>query len=237
MRLRVWTALVATCWGTGCSGESRRELPEKTPDASLPTTCRALQGLPSTVLVDDFEDGDELLHPAEGLRGLWYVENDGTGEQEPPAGPRAPGSLVVAPGAPSSDRHALHTRARGFQSWGAFVGVRLNAARAGACTVDVSASQGLSFVARGTGDLRVNLGAPGTTPVTDGGECAAEACSDFGAVVTLGKDFRSYEVRFDELVQPDWAEPSAWEPERVVRVSFWAEQRDLDLWLDDVRFF
>jgi hypothetical protein len=237
MRFRVWTAVLFAGCAAGCGGAARNESPGLSAEPTLPASCSALEDLPAAFPVDDFEDGDELLDPEAGLRGLWYVENDGTGEQEPPSGEREPRSLLATPGAPGSDRHALHTQGQGFRSWGAFVGVRLNAAQRGACTVDAAASSGLSFAARGSGAVRVNFGTPGTTPSTDGGECDADACSDFGAVVSLGDSFRPYELRFDELLQPPWAAPGEWEPARLVRLSFWAEEGDLDLWLDEVRFF
>jgi hypothetical protein len=204
---------------------------------SLPAQCRALRDLPGALLVDDFEDGDALLETKGGLHGLWYVENDRTGEQSPPAGEQTGGALLAAPGAPTSAGHALHTTASGFRSWGAFVGVRLNATASRACTVDVSASRGLAFTARGQNGVRVNFASPVTTPVGDGGECDAAACSDYGAVIDLGDDWRRFELNFDELRQPDWAAAAEWQPERLVRLSFWAEQSGFQLWLDEVRFF
>jgi hypothetical protein len=236
MRSKLWTALVPAACVAACA-ETQVESPRAAGEQRLPVDCDALQGLPSAVLVDDFEDGDELLDPAAGLRGLWYVENDGTGTQSPPAGERPQGSLLAEPGAPGSSRHALRSTARGFRDWGAFVGVRLNAARTMTCTVDASASSGLSFLARGNGGVRVNFGTPRTTPLADNGECDSENCSDFGAAVALEDTFRAYELRFDELQQPDWATKAEWEPTRLVRLSFWAEQSSFDLWLDELRLF
>jgi hypothetical protein len=85
--------------------------------------------------------------------------------------------------------------------------------------------------------VRVNFASPATTPVGDGGECDADACSDYGAVITLGSDWQRFELSFDELQQPEWAAPAEWQPERLVRLSFWAEQSDFQLWLDEVSFF
>ncbi|RYZ08697.1 MAG: hypothetical protein EOO73_07545 [Myxococcales bacterium] len=237
MRSRVWTAAAAAACAVACGGNAHGSSTESSDEPSLPAACSALFGLPPSLLVDDFEDGDELLDASVGLHGLWYVENDGTGRQSPPAGERAPRSLVAEPGAPNSDARALHTEASGFRGWGAFVGVRLNAAVRATCTVDASASRGLSLWARGKGRVRVNFATPRTTPSGDGGDCSAPACSDFGAVVTLQDDWTRHELLFEELEQPDWADAADWEPTRLVRLSFWAEQGDLSLWLDDLRFF
>lgn len=227
---------MGAAWLLACGGEKTAS-PDARDEPSLPTECRALHGLPAALLVDDFEDGDEFLNRGTGMSGSWYVENDGTGHQSPAPGSGEFGALLAEPGAPNNAAHALHTTASGFEDWGAFVGVRLNAAQRVACTVDLSASVGLAFQARGSGDVRVNLGTPLTTPVADGGECAAAACSDFGGSVTLRSEWRDYELRFDELAQPSWATTADWDPRRVVRLSFWAEQSDLDLWLDELRFF
>lgn len=236
MRCTHGTALLGAVCLLACGGEKAKSPPARD-EPNVPVECRALQGLPAVFLVDDFEDGDVLLDRSAGLLGSWYVENDGTGRQSPAPGDGALDSLLAEPGAPNSQAHALHTSVSGFEDWGAFVGVRLNAGQRGTCTVDLAASVGLSFQARGSGDVRVNFGTPRTTPVSDGGECGADACSDFGAIVTLRSEWRGYELRFDELTQPPWAAMADWDPERAVRLSFWAEQSDLDLWLDELRFF
>lgn len=231
--MRWWMALAFVSLGCGGEDETRTE---GTGTPALPADCEPLSGLPRTLLVDDFEDGDGRLDARAGLSGFWYVENDGTGTQQPSAEERAPEALLAEPGAPDSTAHSLHTSGRGFTRWGAFVGVRLNAAQSRSCTADVSASRGLAFTARGQGGLRVNFASPTTTPVGDGGECGGQRCSDFGATVMLTNQWSPFEVSFEELEQPDWAEPAEWQPQRLVRLSFWAEQSDFELWLDEVRF-
>jgi hypothetical protein len=204
----------------------------------LPVSCSPQVAPAREFTLDDFEDGDAELggHDA---HGFWYVNNDGTGTQEPSlreAG--ATPALVEPEGSPDSPDFTLFTRGEGFERWGAFVGARLNAARSRACTYDVSGSSGLRLNARGSGKLRVNLGTVETTPVVDGGSCTAEQCSDYGVVVELGDDWQRIEVPFEELTQPGWATPAAWKPEELLRLSFWTEQPEsFEVWIDDVGFF
>src|ERR1041384_5583211 len=96
---RVCTAMAGAC-ALACGGQQQDEAPGTSGEPSLPAECLALSGVPAALLVDDFEDGDERLAASDGLSGVWYVENDGTGTQVPPAGERAAGALLVAPGAP-----------------------------------------------------------------------------------------------------------------------------------------
>jgi hypothetical protein len=204
----------------------------------LPDHCEPATGPAGDLLIDDFEDGDELLDESANLHGLWYVENDGSGEQSPVAGSERPrGALIAMPGAPDSPRHALHTSGGGFQEWGAFVGVKLNASRFQPCPYDISRYAGVRLSLKGSGSVRVNLGTVITTPVGDHGECEGELCSDFGATLAVGPDWSRVDLRFDELSQPDWATPADLEPARALRLSFWAEQDEFDFWIDDVRFY
>lgn len=204
----------------------------------LPDSCAPAGSPARDLLVDDFEDGDELLDAAANLHGVWYVENDGSGEQSPPPGDaRPPGSLIEKPGAPRSPKHALHTSGRGFSGWGAFVAVKLNASRYAPCPYDLSRYRGVRLGLKGSGSVRLNLGSVNTTPVGDHGECETDTCSDYGATLALDDDWSERDLRFDELSQPDWATPAELDTARALRLSFWAEQEDFDFWIDDVRFY
>lgn len=219
-------ALLACCLASACGKKSGTS---SAPSEELPETCAPLVIRASTLTLDDFEDGNEQLGSSAGLHGAWYRENDGTGVQTD--------LLVDSPGARGSDAYALHTSGGGFRQWGAFVAVRLNEAKHAVCTVDVSALHGLALMARGQGGVRVNFGTPATTPRGDGGECDAEACSDYGRALVLTEDWQRFELDFDSLSQPDWAAGAEWEPQRLLRMSFWAEQGDFDIWLDDLSFY
>jgi hypothetical protein len=193
-------------------------------------------GSGSALTLDDFEDGDLALDQAKNLHGIWYVNNDGTGEQSPRPGAENEG-FVDADGSPESPAHALHTSGAGFTLWGAFAAARLNASRAHACTYDLSHYSGVHLSVKGEGSLRLNLGTSATTPVVDGGDCNADACSDFGKSLALTAEWQSLDVPFEELAQPDWASAASLELELALRISFWAERGDFDFWVDDLRFY
>jgi len=205
-------------------------------DDSLPRQCSPASPRASTLLLDDFEDGNLELDAAKNLHGVWYVNNDGTGEQAPAPGEEGDG-FVTGAGSPESPAHALHTSGIGFAGWGAFAAVHLNAARAHACTFDLSRYSGLHLSIKGDGSLRANLGTVATTPVVDGGNCNATACSDYGKSLQLASDWQSLDLPFDELMQPNWASPAPLDPSQALRISFWAERGDFDFWVDDLRLY
>ncbi len=245
MRYRLACLLVACAALPACGGSDKSDGArgsDQTPAAvetpGLPDACEPETSPAGGLLVDDFEDDDELLDRAANLHGSWYVENDATGEPPPPAGVERPaGPLLASPGAPGSPEHALHTSGGGFREWGAFVAVKLNASRFSPCTYDVSSYRGVKLSVKGSGSLRFNLGTVSTTPVDDYGECTTDTCSDYGRVLELDRDWQDVEVPFSGLTQPDWATPGALDLTRALRLSFWAEKEGFDFWLDDVRFY
>jgi hypothetical protein len=237
MRLSVCCILAGGLAVQACGGNSTNDSPAARAPVSLPERCEPELGPDGRLFVDGFEDDDELLDESANLHGVWYVENDGSGEQSPPAAARATGALLDSPGAPGSTAHALHTSGGGFERWGAFVGVKLNASRSAPCVYDLSAYSRLTLSAKGAGSVRVNIGTVSTTPVEDYGECDSDTCSDYGATLDLDGDWREAHIGLDRLTQPDWATPAAWEPARALRLSFfWAAHQDFDLWLDDLVF-
>jgi hypothetical protein len=189
------------------------------------------------LLIDDFEDADLLLAPSAHLQGVWYVHNDGTGTQSPPADDQeVAAQLIAGSGSEHSPAHALHTSGEGFHLWGAFAAARLNSGRNQVCSLDLAAYSRLKLSARGRGSVRFNLGTSATTPVEDGGTCHQEACSDFGASIELSEEWRDITLELASLTQPDWATPAELDPQHALRLSFWAEGSDFDFWIDDLRF-
>ena len=228
---------LAACGGGSDHDAKTGRKPDDMPAPELPETCQPATSPAGGLLIDDFEDNNELLDEVANLHGLWYVENDGTGEQSPPAGVRPLGSLIDEPGAPDSPKHALHTSGGGFQEWGAFVAVKLNASRFAPCRYDIERYAGVRLSLKGSGRVRLNLATVSTTPVGDHGECEGDTCSDYGATFELGDDWQQVDVSFEALTQPDWATPSVLDLSRALRLSFWAEQDDFDFWIDDVRLY
>lgn len=217
----------------GCSGREQRRAPPNDRDE---IACSPVSPPTGELLVDDFEDGDSTLASVGILQGTWYVNNDGTGMQTPDAHDAdGVASLVVVDDTDPST-WALHTAGAGFTRWGAFAAARLNGSGSDVCSVNLSRHRGLSLRVKGEGSLRVNLGTKATTPIVDGGDCATEACSDFGSSVQLSDGWREFVIPFADFTQPDWADVAVFEPATALRLSFWAERSNFDFWVDDVRF-
>jgi hypothetical protein len=87
----------------------------------------------STLLIDDFEDGDTI---AQAPLGWWYPINDGTGTQGFGIEPVSRGTASV---------YALRTHGSGFKNWGAAVGVDLTG---GSPSLNALGYKQLCFVAR-----------------------------------------------------------------------------------------
>lgn len=225
--------LAIACGSTAAKGAADSQ---NGPDTTGVTPCRAAVGPDATLTVDDFEDGDLQLDETNNLRGSWYVTNDGTGQQSPMPGAENEG-LVDGAGSPESPAHALHTSGSGFTRWGAFAAARLNASNGQACAYDLSRYAGLHLSIQGAGSLRVNLGTAATTPVVDGGDCNAEACSDYGKSLLLDAEWQSVDVPFEQLAQPDWANAAPLELAKALRISFWAEREDFEFGVDDLQFY
>jgi len=203
-----------------------------------PTTCTTEVGERGSMLIDDFEDGDSQLFQPSNRHGFWYSNNDGTGIQAPPADPSGMKPFrPSSPGSPSSPKYALRTVGWGFESWGAFVSTSLaTPALAALCPYDASAFSGIRLNAKGTGNLRVTVGTTLTTTPSNGGECGATVCSDYGKDVELSSDWTELKIPFDELSVPNWASPVPWDPRKIAYLSFWVASGDFDIWIDDVGF-
>jgi hypothetical protein len=199
--------------------------------------CRPVSPPDDELLIDDFEDGDAKLASVGILQGTWYVNNDGTGTQKPdPNDEDASSSLVTTDTDVEPPTRALHTSGAGFSLWGAFAAAHLNGTGSSACSVDLSGHRRLSLRVKGEGSLRVNLGTKATTPIVDGGNCATDACSDYGVSVQLSSEWRDVAVSFADLTQPDWADAAELAPAEALRLSFWSERSSFDFWVDDIRF-
>lgn len=218
---------------SACGGGSASDGP-----ASSPPPCVTEVGDRSSLMIDDFEDGDRQLLQSGNRHGSWYTSNDGSGIQAPAPDPAGDMPFVLStPGSPQSPEYALRTVGWGFTGWGALLSVNLNAPQKALCSYDVSALTGIRFQAKGTGKLRVTLGTRATTQVADGGDCTTDTCSDFGAAVVLSDDWAQVSVAFTDFTQPSWATPAAWEPTETIRLTYWVEQGDFDYWIDDVQFY
>jgi hypothetical protein len=181
-------------------------------------------------LIDDMEDGDDLLCATGGRHGHWYSISDGSASK-----PEL--DFDAIPGGRGGSRRAAHLSASGLTVWGAGMGMALN--DAGSESYDASAANGVHFWLRGTGTVLVQLRIPATTPVGDtGGTCTdGWNCNNHFTfeIVSTGDDWTEYRVPFAALHQ--WAGTATWDPSTLLAVEFAVVDLDFDVWVDDVSFY
>ena len=141
--------------------------------------------------LDDLEDCDNAILPNDGRAGSWYQYLDTFGSTLAPAAfkPEAAGS-------PVSPKCSVHVRGMtvnnaAMNQFG-FAGVGFSFP--GNMPIDSSAYDGITFFAKGSGQIRVAVTVPATTDAMFGGTCATNCGDSFGFVVDLTADWKRYDV-------------------------------------------
>jgi hypothetical protein len=202
--------------------------PPETPAAAQEPGLRC--GRPSSLLIDDLEDGDAST--PDGLGG-WYL---GPAPQLPADAARLP-----VPGGPGSSQFAAHSISPGGPGTAGWIGVALGCAR------DARRLDGYRFAIKGSGSFHAKVVTPDTTSVEAGGTCpetdtdpATTDCGDHYSTELLAlpdADWYECSVRFDDLEQLGWGTSVQLELEAVTGVEIVPEaETAFDLTLDDVRF-
>jgi len=184
-------------------------------------------------LIEDFESEDSRVLPLDGRSGGWMTYDDETGKQSPPGRSALFPSKI--PGGRGRSQHGLHVTGGKFTLWGVTFGAEL----ANASCYDASAYAGVDFWAKGPGKLRVGFQMIDVQDVKYGGICQKDCFNSHRAVVTLGKTFQEYRVRWEELAQQwDGGARIAFDPKRIRFIEFAVAPEDtpFDVWLDDVSF-
>jgi hypothetical protein len=154
---------------------------------------------------------DNAIPATEGRNGLWYVYNDGTGIQDPPAdGP------VSYPGGVAGSEYAARTSIDGFTVWGAGYGFTLDTKPASNCPYDLSGFDGIQFWAKGNGTWHMQIAVLTTTEVAGGGICTGVCNDHFGINVALTSDWALHEVAWSTLAQVGWGDESDFDAGEVI---------------------
>jgi hypothetical protein len=184
-------------------------------------------------LIEDFEQDDSWVLPADGRKGSWITYDDGSGKQVPPSRSALFPSRI--PGGRGTSKRGLHVSGSRFTQWGVTFGTEL----ADAACYDASAYGGIEFWAKGPGEIRVGLQMIDVQDVKYGGQCQTDCYDTHRKIVTLAPTFRKYVVRWEDLRQLYAARvPVAFDPRRVRFLEFGIapESTPFDVWLDDVSF-
>jgi hypothetical protein len=177
-------------------------------------------------LVDDFEDGNELVALLEARNGYWIALSDTDPEgAEPVLLPS------VRPDATPDNRYALHIAGARHQKWGVSVQVEF-----GPSCYDASVYRGIAFDARGPGRLYAGIRTVEAVPAARGGTCTEDCYrSHFGAVALEG-GWKTYVLPWRDLHQDGATTPA--DPRRTNGMEFLVRPEDTpyDVWIDNVRF-
>jgi hypothetical protein len=252
-----WVAVAsALAWTLGCSraGESplasavgpqstksspavtaQSSAGQPTPPAARPTVVGEGR-CPTSLVIDDLEDGDATILVAEERAGSWstYVDKEGS-TVSPAAGTRYE---PAAPGANGSS-FAAHMKGRTSSKGNPYAGMGVTLT-SDHRPYDLSCCKAVSFVARrGEGSLdtvRFKVGDANTVP--EGGACK-QCYNDFGVDLGLTKEWKRYSIAFESMKQqPYWGDPyPRVDPSGVYHLHFQVNHPDFDydIWVDDLR--
>lgn len=214
-------------------------LPSNVNDSVLRGPCSPAAPPGETILIDDFEDGDNRPFKEFQREGYWYSAADTTpGEIFPKPNTFAAEALPESETAPQN-RMAAHLVANGYSDWGVVWGTSLRWVDAGVkCPFNGTKFAGVKFRAKGTGRVRVNFGIPETIPKEYDGTCAERCYDTHSRVVMLTPEWETYEVPWAQLQQWGWGTQARFDPARLLSLQFAVDGKNLpvDFWLDDVTF-
>jgi hypothetical protein len=211
--------------------------------------CQVKAGTATDLLIDDLEDGDNVIRPIGSRTGYWYTFNDGTGTQVPD-----PNTLFhgTSPGSTLSPMFAATTSGPAFTSYGAGMGFDFNNTAMKACPYDASAYKGITFYAKAnaanmTGmTLKAMIKIPATTPVAQAsGACAATSkCEDHYALKpapALTMTWTKYTITFASAAtfgQNGFGTAATFDPSKIIAMQFQVDKNvKFDFSVDDITFF
>ena len=177
-------------------------------------------------LVDDFEDGNELVALLEARNGYWVTIADTD---------RAASESVllpsVRPEASGANRYALHVSGPRRTVWGASVQLEF-----GPTCYDASVYRGIAFDVLGPGRVYAGVREIDAVPVERGGTCQSGCYESHLQAVDATSHWTRHEIVWAELRQRGSAVPV--NPRRLSGLEFLVrpEGTPYDLWIDDVTF-
>ncbi len=207
--------------------------PTSPPDAAPPPDAPPT-GPVGAASIDDLEDCDAAILPNDGRSGNWYQYLDTFGSTLVPAM-----FAAAMGGSPVSPRCAIHvsgmTVNNPAMSQFGFAGVGFSFP--GNMAVDSSEYDGVTFYAKGTGQIRVAVTIPATTDAQFGGTCATNCGDSFGFVVDLTPDWKQYTVPWTTLAQDGWGTAATFEQSQMTGIDFgFSSGWTFDAFIDDIGY-
>jgi len=185
-------------------------------------------------LIDDFEDGDANLLALGDRVGSWFVSNDGSGFQSPPAGTAFPTHDGLLTAGAANGLYSMRTFGSGFTGWGAALGVPLNAPDGLALAYRAIGYRGVRFTYRSTGPVRFVVTSQGTQP-PPAGTCSANCFDDYGIdLAPSPTTYTTVTLSWLDLAQQGWGTPIPLVYNEVLALIWMLRPGPFDLTIDDV---
>ncbi|MCH2109955.1 MAG: hypothetical protein MK135_11535 [Polyangiaceae bacterium] len=166
--------------------------------------------------IDAIEDRKLKPQEVEGRFGTWFIENDGSGIQQPRT--IASWTWAEKPHTPAE----IRTSGSRFNDWGASIGVTL----AGGSYYDASVYQGIEFEAVGPARVNVSIQTVDVVPIKEGGTCTQGCYANHRKSIEIGAQRARYRVNFDELVQHEFGSETTFDPARLRSIIFQVAPED-----------
>jgi hypothetical protein len=197
--------------------------------------CQNVPAISTDPLIADFEQDSVFVRPVPQRWGTWYMGNDGS-----PDGKQEPDSFAAERGGYGGSNYAVHFKVRGFSEWGAVLGATLRYAPEDGirCPYNASGFDGLSFMARGKGRIRVNVNTPDTVPTDLEGRCKKSCWDSHGAYVFLNDEWTEHRLPWSAFAQQGWGTIARLNLNEILSINFAIGRADqpAELWLDDLKF-
>lgn len=246
----LWAALLAAC-APSVGPTAASNAPDRTPFGGSRAAfgeapgvaavsqavgrCQSVPALDRDPLLADFEQDSIFLRPVPERHGTWFMANDGS-----PEGKQDPAQMSAARGGYRGSNYALKYKVEGFTEWGGVVGftIRYTPEDGIKCPFSAAAFEGLSFMARGKGRIRVNVGTPETVPPEQEGRCQKGCWDSHGSFVFLTEEWREHRIPWSAFAQQGWGNASRLNLGELLTVNFAVSREDqpAELWVDDIRF-
>jgi len=197
--------------------------------------CQNVPAISTDPLLADFEQDSIFVRPVPQRWGTWYMGNDGS-----PDGRQEPDSFAAERGGYGGSNYAVHFKVQGFTEWGAVLGATLRYAPEDGirCPYNASGFDGLSFMAKGKGRIRVNVTTPDTVPTDEDGRCKKSCWDSHGAFVFLSDEWTEQRLPWSAFAQQGWGTAARLNLNEILSINFVVGRADqpAELWLDDLKF-
>jgi len=201
------------------------------------SACGKVPESGSTALIDNVEDGNDVIAGNDYRHGYWYSDHDAadtTGNVIDPVG--------VADGANGTAK-SIHITGKSTSAaeYAPSIGLSFDAKGDLNCPYDASAYTGVSFYVRATTITTFDLVVPteATSDKTEGGTCTTDCDGHyFKGSIPVSSSWKKVTVLWSELAQPaDWGSQVDFNAKRIAGLSWVTPlNSSFDLLVDEVEF-